>query len=351
LLSIVRIGPLGRIHMGLAEYRRKRDFKATPEPAAGGKSADGFSFVVQLHHASHRHYDFRLEMDGVLKSWAVPKGPSFDPSVKRMAVEVEDHPLSYAAFEGDIPKGHYGAGHVDVFDEGTWTPENDAKEGLKKGELKFSLHGDVLRGSCSNRVAGRGLKHVASSGLQDGLRRRIWGIERCTKLAPHNIRNGPSALPVGRHDGGHVGDRTQRLQASPALGLVFVLDQFHQVVEREDENAAVRFKSFQSAKRRILMLAGTKIHGQVRPVRGIQGNQKRRWGLWHGCLRVYRQRLQARSLSPCDKAKYRVHAASKVRLLFGLFQQAPRYARTSGCVGGAGRFGGQCTTERMASHG
>jgi bifunctional non-homologous end joining protein LigD len=133
--------------MGLAEYRRKRDFKATPEPAAGGKSADGFSFVVQLHHASHRHYDFRLEMDGVLKSWAVPKGPSFDPSVKRMAVEVEDHPLSYGAFEGDIPQGHYGAGHVDIFDEGTWTPENDAKEGLKKGELKFSLHGDVLRGS------------------------------------------------------------------------------------------------------------------------------------------------------------------------------------------------------------
>ena len=133
--------------MGLAEYRRKRNFKATPEPAAGGVRGKALTFVVQLHHASHRHYDFRLEIDGVLKSWAVPKGPSFDPSVKRMAVEVEDHPLSYGAFEGDIPAGNYGAGHVDIFDEGNWIPENDPQEGLKKGELKFSLQGDVLRGS------------------------------------------------------------------------------------------------------------------------------------------------------------------------------------------------------------
>ncbi len=133
--------------MGLTEYKRKRNFKATPEPAEGGASGKEKIFVVQLHHASHRHFDFRLELDGVLKSWAVPKGPSFDPKVKRLAMEVEDHPISYATFEGDIPTGHYGAGHVDVFDHGTWEPIGSAHQGLGKGDLKFILHGDVLRGS------------------------------------------------------------------------------------------------------------------------------------------------------------------------------------------------------------
>lgn len=132
--------------MALDEYRRKRNFKATPEPAGGGR-AGGRIFVVQLHHASHRHYDFRLELDGVLKSWAVPKGPSFDPKVKRLAMEVEDHPLSYAGFEGDIPAGNYGAGHVDIFDEGEWEPQGDPHAGLARGDLKFSLHGAILKGS------------------------------------------------------------------------------------------------------------------------------------------------------------------------------------------------------------
>jgi len=131
--------------MPLAEYRRKRRFNATPEPRGGGEG--GRIFVVQLHHASHRHYDFRLEWNGVLKSWAVPKGPSFDPSVKRLAVEVEDHPVSYASFEGVIPEGNYGAGFVDVFDSGTWQPDSAVGPALEKGELKFTLRGDVLRGS------------------------------------------------------------------------------------------------------------------------------------------------------------------------------------------------------------
>src|ERR1700748_1016960 len=134
----------------LEEYHQKRNFRATPEPTGRHrKKVKGktLSFVVQEHHASHLHYDFRLQWEGALKSWAVPKGPSFDPSVKRLAMEVEDHPISYATFEGDIPKGNYGAGHVDVFDHGTWEPEGNAREGLAKGDLKFTMHGDILRGS------------------------------------------------------------------------------------------------------------------------------------------------------------------------------------------------------------
>ena len=127
--------------MSLQEYRRKRRFDGTPEPDADRRGAPARRpiFVVQLHHASSRHYDFRLEADGVLKSWAVPKGPSLRAGEKRLAVEVEDHPLSYAGFEGDIPSGHYGAGHVDVYDHGTWACDGDPLEAIAAGKLDFVL--------------------------------------------------------------------------------------------------------------------------------------------------------------------------------------------------------------------
>lgn len=135
----------------LRRYKKMRDFKGTPEPAgraknSGAKRGKSLTFVVQRHDARNLHYDFRLELDGVLKSWAVPKGPSTVLGEKRLAVEVEDHPLEYGHFEGAIPKGHYGAGHVLVWDEGTWEPNGDPHEGLKKGKLSFSLAGKKLKG-------------------------------------------------------------------------------------------------------------------------------------------------------------------------------------------------------------
>ncbi|GAB3472295.1 DNA ligase D [Polaromonas eurypsychrophila] len=130
----------------LEGYRSKRDFRRTPEPVAGGRRSKTLRFVVQKHDASHMHYDLRLELDGTLKSWAVPKGPSLDPKLKRMAVQVEDHPISYAHFEGHIPEKQYGAGNVIVWDHGHWLPLGDPSKAIKSGKLKFELQGAKLKG-------------------------------------------------------------------------------------------------------------------------------------------------------------------------------------------------------------
>src|ERR1700743_1962917 len=133
----------------LAVYRAKRDFKQTGEPSGARKVAPSkrLRFVVQKHDATRLHYDFRLELDGVFRSWAVTRGPSLDPADKRLAVEVEDHPLDYGDFEGTIPKGQYGGGTVMLWDRGYWEPEGDPEAMLKKGDLKFSLDGEKLHGS------------------------------------------------------------------------------------------------------------------------------------------------------------------------------------------------------------
>jgi bifunctional non-homologous end joining protein LigD len=138
--------------MPLDEYRKKRNFKVTPEPsgqvAARGKGPAERLYVIQKHRATALHYDFRLEWNGTLLSWAVPKGPSTDPSVKRLAMQVEDHPIEYAKFEGVIPSGEYGGGTVMVWDEGTWEPQSpDPAAALAKGDFKFILHGKKLKGS------------------------------------------------------------------------------------------------------------------------------------------------------------------------------------------------------------
>lgn len=143
----------------LAEYRRKRDFSRTKEPAGGGgrrrtRAVPKLAYVIQKHAASHLHFDLRLELDGVMKSWAVPKGPSLDPAVKRLAMQVEDHPIEYNGFEGTIPKGEYGGGAVMLWDRGTYgygsddpDPEEGLRRGYAKGDFKFVLRGKRLRGS------------------------------------------------------------------------------------------------------------------------------------------------------------------------------------------------------------
>lgn len=133
----------------LERYQKKRNFSITPEPAGAPrrrKNAESLRFVIQKHWARRLHYDFRLELDGVLLSWAVPKGPSYDPSEKRMAVHTEDHPLDYASFEGEIPAKQYGAGSVIVWDRGTWEPVGDPREGMAAGKLLFDLYGEKLAG-------------------------------------------------------------------------------------------------------------------------------------------------------------------------------------------------------------
>jgi bifunctional non-homologous end joining protein LigD len=140
----------------LAEYRRKRDFSRTREPkgAPGRRRAARLAYVIQRHEATRLHFDLRLELDGVMKSWAVPKGPSLNPSVKRLAIEVEDHPIEYNTFEGTIPQGEYGGGTVMLWDRGTYgypgesdDPVAELRAGYRKGDFKFELHGKRLHGS------------------------------------------------------------------------------------------------------------------------------------------------------------------------------------------------------------
>jgi bifunctional non-homologous end joining protein LigD len=148
----------------LKKYRSMRDFSDTPEPSGKEKRPRGKrpTFVIQKHQASHLHYDFRLEMEGVLKSWAVPKGPSYDPSVKRLAMMTEDHPYEYGSFEGVIPEGNYGAGNVIIWDNGTWEfiePGDDPVKALKQGKLTFRMYGKKMFGEWALvRIKGRSPK-------------------------------------------------------------------------------------------------------------------------------------------------------------------------------------------------
>ena len=214
--------------VALAEYRRKRRFGVTPEPAGGKqrRRARGLLYVVQKHRASHLHYDFRLEWKGVLLSWAVPKGPSPNPAVKRLAMAVEDHPLEYANFEGVIPEGEYGGGTVMVWDRGTWTPDvPDVDAAVQKGELKFALQGQKLTGSwvlVRTRSSPRGGK---PAWLLIKHRDAAASTEDVTETKPRSAVSGRLLAEIAWHEGGDVtkaasGDppaEIQKLIAQPDL--------------------------------------------------------------------------------------------------------------------------------------
>jgi bifunctional non-homologous end joining protein LigD len=202
----------------LAEYQRKRRFDVTPEPAGKpvGKrparaSRAALQFVVQKHRASHLHYDFRLEHEGVMLSWSVPKGPSLDPTVKRLAMQTEPHPMDYNEFEGVIPEGEYGGGTVMIWDRGTWTPEtDDVNRALVKGDLKFTLRGRKLTGSwVLVRIRGERqwllIKHRDAAVSSEDLtitrplsvvsRRTMAGIARAAGASPRQLALAAAADP------------------------------------------------------------------------------------------------------------------------------------------------------------
>jgi bifunctional non-homologous end joining protein LigD len=178
----------------LAEYNAKRDFRKTAEPKGVRARRAGNSFVIQKHAASRLHYDFRLELDGVLKSWAVAKGPSLVPGEKRLAVHVEDHPLGYGAFEGTIPQGQYGGGTVMLWDRGTWEPEGDPHKDYEKGRLTFALNGEKLHGTW----------HLVRMRSRPGERRENWLLVKSDDAwarsadAPDILEEEPLSVATGR---------------------------------------------------------------------------------------------------------------------------------------------------------
>jgi bifunctional non-homologous end joining protein LigD len=208
--------------MALNQYRKKRRFAATPEPRGEKvfpkEPGAPLKYVIQKHRASQLHYDFRLEWNGVLLSWAVPKGPSLDPRVKRLAMVTEDHPIAYADFEGVIPEGEYGGGTVMLWDRGTWEPEqDDVDAALRKGDLKFTLNGKKLKGSWvlvrtrgfSGRPAWLLIKH----------RDRFSSVEDVAKMKPRSVISHRLLADIAREGGGDIekarsGDPTSKPRVS-----------------------------------------------------------------------------------------------------------------------------------------
>jgi bifunctional non-homologous end joining protein LigD len=221
--------------MKLNEYRKKRNFSATPEPQGAGsaekKGNGSLIYAIQKHMASHLHYDLRLEWHGVLLSWAVPKGPSLDPAVKRLAMQTEDHPVEYADFEGVIPEGQYGAGTVMLWDRGTWQPENpEVDASLQAGEIKFTLHGKKLQGSwVLVHTRGFGSNPDRSTWLLIKHRDQYASTRDVTQDEPRSVASQRLLAEIARDGGGDIerasmgdpaGKGGRTTSAKPAPGRV-----------------------------------------------------------------------------------------------------------------------------------
>ncbi len=208
--------------MALETYKKKRNFKVSPEPSGAAKAKaapkHGLQYVIQKHRATNLHYDFRLEHNGVLLSWAVPKGPSLDPSVKRLAMQVEDHPLDYGGFEGVIPEGEYGGGTVMVWDNGEWAPESpDVDQALQKGDLKFTLHGKKLKGSWV-LVRTRGFGGSDKSWLLIKHRDEFASTEDILTEKPRSVLTKRLLAQIAKDGGGDVAKAATGDPAPPAGG-------------------------------------------------------------------------------------------------------------------------------------
>jgi len=196
--------------MKLDEYRKKRQFGVTPEPQGAShapkKRNGSLIYAVQKHMASRLHYDFRLEWRGVLLSWAVPKGPSLDPTVKRLAIQTEDHPVEYSDFEGGIPAGQYGAGTVMLWDRGTWRPESaDVENSLRVGEIKFTLQGKKLQGSwVLIRTRGLGGNPLRSAWLLIKNRDQFSSANDVTREEPRSAASRRLLADIARDEGGDI---------------------------------------------------------------------------------------------------------------------------------------------------
>jgi bifunctional non-homologous end joining protein LigD len=221
--------------MKLTEYRKKRNFAATPEPqgvtSAGKKGNGSLIYTMQKHMATHLHYDLRLEWRGVLLSWAVPKGPSLDPAVKRLAMQTEDHPIEYADFEGVIPAGQYGAGTVMLWDKGTWQPESaDVDASLQAGEIKFTLQGKKLQGSwVLVHTPGFGSNPARSTWLLIKHRDQYASTKDVTQEEPRSVANQRLLAEIARDEGGDIerasmgdpaGKGQRTTSAKPARGRI-----------------------------------------------------------------------------------------------------------------------------------
>ena len=221
--------------MKLNEYRKKRNFGATPEPQGAGsaekKGNRSLIYAIQKHMASHLHYDLRLEWRGVLLSWAVPKGPSLDPAVKRLAMQTEDHPVEYSDFEGVIPAGQYGAGTVMLWDRGTWQPESaDVDASLQEGEIKFTLHGTKLQGSwVLVRSRGLGKNLLRSAWLLIKHRDQYASTKDVTQEEPRSVARQRLLAEIARDEGGDIerasmgdpaGKGRRATSAKPARGRI-----------------------------------------------------------------------------------------------------------------------------------